>query len=204
MQKRFISALFGVVLAVVSAAGAAQARVEKFDSQGSRYDASLTRANMGKNFRGAKNRYASVKPSSKRYAAKGYRKVAYKKGSNRKLAKRSFTRYASNGGGGGTSRGCLTSEARALLARIESRFGPVQIVSTCRPGAVIAGSGKPSKHRYGQAIDFNAGSRKGAIVSWLIQNHHSGGTMTYAGMNHIHVDIGYRFVKLNHGGRSRA
>ena len=96
---------------------------------------------------------------------------------------------------------CLQPQAQALLGRIEAQFGPVQIISTCRPGAVIAGSGKPSKHRYGLAIDFNAGGRKGAIVQWLIANHHSGGTMTYSGMNHIHVDIGPRFVSL--GSRSR-
>ncbi len=96
----------------------------------------------------------------------------------------------------GTSRSCLTSEARSLLNRIESQFGAVSVVSTCRPGAVIATSGKPSKHRHGQAIDFEAGSRKGAIVKWLIANHRSGGTMTYRDMSHIHVDVGYRFVKL--------
>ncbi len=33
-------------------------------------------------------------------------------------------------------------------------------------------------------------------MSWLIANHKSGGTMTYAGMDHIHVDIGPHFVSL--------
>lgn len=100
-----------------------------------------------------------------------------------------------------SSQGCLTREARALLNRIESHFGRVQIVSTCRPGARIAGSGKISKHASGQAIDFNAPSgKKQAVVKWLIANHKSGGTMTYAGMSHIHVDIGYHFVSL--GSRS--
>jgi hypothetical protein len=40
-------------------------------------------------------------------------------------------------------------------------------------------------------------------VSWLIANHKSGGTMTYRGMSHIHVDIGYHFVSLGSGGRGR-
>lgn len=107
------------------------------------------------------------------------------------------TRMArSSGNGGGSSRSCLTSEARNLLGRIESQFGPVSVISTCRPGAVIATSGKPSKHRSGQAVDFEAGSRKQEIVQWLIANHHSGGTMTYRDMSHIHVDIGYHFVQL--------
>ena len=97
----------------------------------------------------------------------------------------------------GTDRGCLTSQARALLGRIEGQFGRVQIISTCRPGARIAGSGKISKHASGQAIDFNAPKgKKQALVKWLIANHRSGGTMTYAGMSHIHVDIGYHFVSL--------
>jgi uncharacterized protein YcbK (DUF882 family) len=136
--------------------------------------------------------------SNKRYAYKAKRTRSAKYGKSRRYAgkkglkSRSFTKYAS----GGTSRSCLQPQARALLNRIESQFGAVSIVSTCRPGAVIATSGKPSKHRYGLAIDFDAGSRKGAIVNWLIKNHHSGGTMTYRGMGHIHVDIGHRFVSL--------
>ena len=76
----------------------------------------------------------------------------------------------------------------------------MQIISTCRPGARIAGSGRISKHASGEAIDFNAGRRKGDVVRWLITNHKSGGTMTYAGMSHIHVDVGYHFVALNSGG----
>jgi hypothetical protein len=104
-------------------------------------------------------------------------------------------------GGSGTSRSCLTGPTRALLGRIEANFGPMQIISTCRPGARIAGTGRVSKHASGQAVDFNAGGRKGAVVKWLIANHKSGGTMTYAGMSHIHVDVGQHFVALGSGGR---
>jgi hypothetical protein len=103
----------------------------------------------------------------------------------------------------GSSRSCLTGSARALLSRIEQQFGPMTIVSTCRPGARIAGSGRPSRHASGNAVDFDAGSRKGAVIRWLIANHHQGGTMTYPNMNHIHVDIGPRFVSLA-GQRTRA
>jgi hypothetical protein len=101
------------------------------------------------------------------------------------------------GSGASTSRACLTGSARALLNRIEARFGAVQIVSTCRPGARIRGTGRRSKHATGEAIDFKVrGGRKAEVVRWLLANHHSGGTMTYPGMSHIHVDIGYRFVSL--------
>jgi Bacterial SH3 domain/Peptidase M15 len=96
-------------------------------------------------------------------------------------------------------RTCLTQTARALLERIEEKFGPVKLVSTCRPGATIAGSGRPSRHASGNAVDFDPGSRKGQIVEWLIANHHDGGTMTYADMDHIHVDIGPHFVSIAGG-----
>jgi len=99
-------------------------------------------------------------------------------------------------------RGCLTRPARDLLARIEEAHGAVQVVSTCRPGATIAGTGRPSRHASGNAIDFDAGVRKGDIIRWLIANHHGGGIMTYPGMDHIHVDVGPRFVSL--AGRDRS
>jgi len=96
-------------------------------------------------------------------------------------------------------RTCLTSAARALLERIEAKFGPVRLVSTCRPGALITGTNRPSRHASGNAVDFEAGARKAEIVEWLIANHHEGGTMTYAEMNHIHVDIGPHFVSIAGG-----
>jgi hypothetical protein len=103
----------------------------------------------------------------------------------------------------GAPRKCLTSAVREVLDKIEARFGPVKVISTCRPGARIAGSGRISRHASGNAVDFEAGSRKGAIIDWLITNHKTGGTMTYADMSHIHVDVGQHFVSLA-GGRKYA
>lgn len=97
----------------------------------------------------------------------------------------------------GTSITCLTWEARAMLNRIRAQFGNVEIVSTCRPGATIAGTNHPSRHASGQAIDFRVPGRKGEVVRWLIAHHHNGGVMTYSDMDHIHVDIGPHFVALN-------
>lgn len=132
---------------------------------------------------------ASAKPY---YGDSGY-KMKHRGITSRKYGKRSS----------GSSTGCLTSSARNLLGRIRSQFGNVQIISTCRKGARIAGSGRPSKHASGQAIDFRVAGRKAAVVRWLIANHRSGGTMTYRDMDHIHVDVGSRFVALNRGsGRS--
>jgi uncharacterized protein YcbK (DUF882 family) len=133
----------------------------------------------------AGHRRHAAKRSGRRQAARAPRRAP--------MAQRSFMRYA----GPGTSRGCLTPAASALLGRIEAQFGRVQIISTCRPGARIAGTNRVSRHASGNAVDFNApGGRKAEIVRWLIANHRSGGTMTYAGMGHIHVDIGPRFVSL--------
>jgi hypothetical protein len=96
-------------------------------------------------------------------------------------------------------RTCLTAAARNLLERIEEKFGPVKLVSTCRLGATIAGSGRPSQHASGNAVDFDADSRKGDILEWLVANHQDGGTMTYSEMDHIHVDIGPHFVSIAGG-----
>src|SRR4029079_7560344 len=76
-------------------------------------------------------------------------------------------------------RKCLTKPVHDLLDKVEARFGPVKVISTCRPGARIAGSGRISRHASGNAVDFEAGSRKGAIIDWLVANHKTGGTMTY-------------------------
>lgn len=100
-------------------------------------------------------------------------------------------------------RKCLTKSAHELLDKIEARFGPVRVISTCRPGARIAGSGRISRHASGNAVDFDAGNRKGAIINWLVANHKTGGTMTYPDMSHIHIDIGQHFVSLA-GGRKYA
>lgn len=99
--------------------------------------------------------------------------------------------------GGEASRSCLTSAARSILNKIEAQFGHVEIVSTCRPGARIATSGRPSKHGSGQAIDFRVRGKKSQVVQWLRNNHGNGGTMTYSDMDHIHVDVGHHFVALN-------
>ena len=103
----------------------------------------------------------------------------------------------------GAPRKCLTPAVHAVLDQIEARFGPVKVISTCRPGARIAGSGRISRHASGNAVDFEAGSRKGAIINWLVANHKNGGTMTYPDMSHIHVDVGQHFVSLA-GGRKYA
>lgn len=91
---------------------------------------------------------------------------------------------------------CLTGEMKALLGQIQATFGPLHIVSTCRPGATIRGTRKPSYHRYGRAVDFTVPRAiKAAVVKWLIRLR-AGGVMTYRNFGHIHVDTGPFFVRL--------
>lgn len=104
--------------------------------------------------------------------------------------------------GGGTSRSCLTAQTRQVLAGLEARFGTVRVISTCRPGAVIAGSGMPSQHRYGKAVDFMpAPGQRAAMMAWLRSNA-NGAVITYAS-GHIHFDTGgYRNFAIGKKARS--
>jgi hypothetical protein len=198
MSKRIYAAIVGAAAAVALSAPA-EARIDNgpisslYENDGHR---SITEPK-----RARENRASARRGSGKSARLRsGNRRVVSSGGRKSRLASRAVT---ADHAGGGASRSCLQAPARSLLDKIEQQFGPVNVISTCRPGAVIAGSGKPSKHRYGLAVDFDAGGRKGAIVNWLRANHHSGGTMTYANMSHIHVDIGPHFVQLGAGGRRR-
>jgi hypothetical protein len=91
-------------------------------------------------------------------------------------------------GGASASRACLTADTRRVLSGLEARFGSVRVISTCRPGAVIAGSGRPSQHRYGKAVDFVPNGNRAAMMAWLRSNA-NGAVITYAS-GHIHFDTG--------------
>jgi uncharacterized protein YcbK (DUF882 family) len=103
--------------------------------------------------------------------------------------------------GASSSRSCLTAQTRQVLAGLEARFGTVQVISTCRPGAVIAGSGQPSQHRYGKAVDFMPKSgQRAAVMAWLRSNA-NGAVITYAS-GHIHFDTGgYRNFAVSKAAR---
>lgn len=195
MSKRVLAAVVGMGVAACLAAPA-EARIDN-GPVSSLYEADRRAAPKKAYTSNNKARATARRTTGKSAKYRGQGKV----GRAARLQGRAMTASHTGGGGGGASRGCLQASARALLDRIEAQFGPVQVISTCRPGARIAGSGKPSKHGFGLAVDFNAGGRKAAIVNWLRANHMAGGTMTYRNMNHIHVDIGPRFVSLGAGGR---
>lgn len=97
-----------------------------------------------------------------------------------------------------TSTGCLPGALKRKLSQIRSKFGPVRVISTHRPGARIAGSGKRSLHSACRAVDFHPPrGQYRAVVAWLKANH-GGGVGTYScGMHHIHMDNGPR-VRFHH------
>lgn len=209
MSARYFAAVLGMGAAVCLAAPA-EARHDngpvssQYEQNSPRYKSKAAQRNTKQARRGVQSRRAAqTRRAGSGKQARGRaaqtRTQAKRSAGMNKVASRAVT--AGRSSGGGASRSCLTPAARGLLGRIEAQFGAVQVISTCRPGAKIRNTGRPSRHASGNAVDFNAGGRKAAIIAWLRANHHSGGTMTYARMNHIHVDIGPRFVSLNHGGR---
>lgn len=88
-----------------------------------------------------------------------------------------------------SSRSCLTGQTASILSALEARVGRVSIVSTCRKGAVIAGTRRPSYHRYGMAVDFSTSNKATAIAFLKTQPVL---VMTYSNMGHIHFNTGQK------------
>lgn len=88
------------------------------------------------------------------------------------------------------SRDCLTPDTRALLARLEATFGPVELASTCRPEARMP-TGEVSWHARNRAFDFLVPKHvdKRDVMVWLSKNS-PGVTMSYRSSPHIHTDTG--------------
>jgi Peptidase M15 len=98
-------------------------------------------------------------------------------------------------GGPSTSRACLPYELKNALATIESRFGPVKVVSTHRPGARIAGTHYASYHATCRAVDFHPAPGKYREVLAYLRSSWNGGLGTYSGqMHHLHIDVGPKIV----------
>jgi hypothetical protein len=96
-----------------------------------------------------------------------------------------------------TSTGCLPAQLKQAIADVQSRFGPVEVVSTHRPGARISGTGHRSLHASCQAVDFRpARGTYGAVASYLRTNW-QGGVGTYSS-GHIHIDTGANY-QWHHG-----
>jgi len=75
------------------------------------------------------------------------------------------------------------------LRVVESKFGKIRITSSCRPGATVRKTGRPSMHRYCRAVDFNPPRGKYRQVARYLKTTWGGGVGTYSGrFNHIHID----------------
>lgn len=129
----------------------------------------------------------AVDPIGRRYAhRKGH------VGRAGRSSRRAVSRAAGHHRSATTDRSCLTADTRSILDSAERNFNTkFTLVSTCRPGAVIAGTSHASQHRYGRAVDLHVPSSvsKQAVVKWLYANA-PGVTMVYRGMSHIHFDTG--------------
>jgi len=185
MTQRLIAVAIGLVFVLSCSAADAKSRSKRSHT---------------KSASSYQNGYRHHYRSHRQYVRTYGKRIRYaKRAPTNTYATRTLRGYAA--GGMTTDRGCLTAAAKSLLARIESNFGRVQVVSTCRRGATIAGTSHPSMHRYGMAFDFKT-SRKAEVVRWLIANN-KGGTMTYRGSDHIHADVGqYHFASIA-GSRTR-
>lgn len=106
-----------------------------------------------------------------------------------------------------TSRACLTPGTRAILRAAEAHFNTrFTLVSTCRPGALLAGTHEASQHAFGRAVDLvvpGGPEKKYAVVRWLYA-HTRGLVMTYYDMPHVHFDTGpYHALTRGFGRPSR-
>jgi hypothetical protein len=94
--------------------------------------------------------------------------------------------------GPSTDRACLPAALKDVLATIETRYGPVRVISTHRPGARIAGTSHMSLHATCRAVDFHPPSGKYREVLAYLRASWKGGIGTYSGQHHhLHVDVGH-------------
>jgi hypothetical protein len=94
-----------------------------------------------------------------------------------------------------TSTGCLPMQLRSALADVQARFGPVEVISTHRPGARIRG-GHASKHASCQAVDFKPAPGTYRQVASYLRSSWRGGFGTYTS-GHIHIDTGPHYTWHN-------
>ena len=88
----------------------------------------------------------------------------------------------------GQSTKCLPPQIKRVLSDLK-RFGRVEIISTYRKGAIIAGTHKRSKHASCRAVDFHLHGNRKAAMRWLLAQPIE--IITYGGaMHHIHIATG--------------
>jgi len=86
------------------------------------------------------------------------------------------------------STSCLPHSIKKKLNEVSRKFGPIQVISTHRPGARIRGSGRQSFHHWCRAVDFiPPKGTYGKVTSYLRSTWSQGYVLTYRS-GHIHID----------------
>lgn len=115
-------------------------------------------------------------PSSKRVAKIDKpRQVTHRRG-------RTITTYARRPQRGVSMAGVVAPLA-AKAAEIQSACGSV-VISAIRPGASVRGSGRPSLHRTGHAIDMQGNPR---CIYAHLQGWPGGYSVDYGRVSHVHI-----------------
>lgn len=91
---------------------------------------------------------------------------------------------------------CVPFSLRSVLSEVEQKFGPVTLLSTYRPHAVVAGTGHPSLHRECRAVDFRVSGRRRPVIAFLRNDPRVLGLGIYRD-GHIHIDNGPRRATWN-------
>lgn len=92
---------------------------------------------------------------------------------------------------------CLPGSVRAALARVDAACGGIQVISTYRRGAAIAGTGgSPSMHRWCRAADFTT-PHPDCVLATLADWPHAL-SVDYASVKHFHIDDGTH-IRFTHG-----
>ena len=96
------------------------------------------------------------------------------------------------------SASCLPGILQQRLSQIRSQFGSVTIISTHRPGARVAGSGRRSLHASCRAVHFKVCGNKGAAIAWLEANHALHFALQAIANREERAQIGRRLLALQH------
>lgn len=177
MFNRFYSIRVGfliVLVCVLFALTSAKANAKLyFDSNGDIYH----KKEIYKKRYVNKKRYAKKKVYNKR---KRYAKKRIYKSSKSKVIRSGIAKFKGHS---------MPVSVANKLRNVETKFGKIKILSSCRPGATVRKTGRPSMHRYCRAVDFNPPRGKYIQVARYLKTTWGGGVGTYSGrFNHIHID----------------
>lgn len=92
---------------------------------------------------------------------------------------------------------CLPPSIQAALDRANASCG-IQVTSTLRRGAIIAGTNRPSHHATCRAADFT--SKNYPCVYRVLKDWPGKLSLDSRRMGHVHIDDS-RYARFNHGSK---